>query len=236
MANLLSDISSALTGGKGGINVFHLNVNSSVLGFEGESINAVSEGAKAITDIIGRANQLVHTAYCIGEAITHPAMLKNILDRIGGNLAATALDIATRICDCIGGQIQGMFSTVAGTVLNVVNSVLSFLNSILGLVEQLEEIWKRLMNLGKQSFYKFMAQEDCEFMLAQMSMCMLNKLFGDKLTKMEQKVTKAVSEQGQKMNSALADSLADTNSLANYVKHESFMVDKATQQLNFFNS
>lgn len=236
----LSDLTNSITKTLADNPIYKLNVPAGSASFLNSKDGAGSLGigglANVISQTVGNLNQLVHTAYCIGQAITNPMMLLNVLDQIGGNLMATAIDMASRVVNCISGQITGMFNTIAGTVLNVLNSVLSFLNSIENLVDALLKIFDNLKQNGLKSFYKFMSQEDCEFMLAQMAMCMMNKLFGDKLTKLENKVTNAITEKGQSMNQALTNQLADTNSMANFVRHESFMVDKATAQLNFFMS
>lgn len=233
----LSDIANSILSQGATAPINHLNIAERLrLTQEPAGIGGVGTLLSDMSHYIGNLNQLVHTAYCIGQAITNPMMLLNVLDQIGGNLMATAVDMASKVVNCISGQITGMFNTIAGTVLNVLNSVLSFLNSIENLVDALLQVFNRLRQGGLTSFYKFMSQEDCEFMLAQMAMCMMNKLFGDKLTKLENKVTNAITEKGQKLNQALTNQLADTNSMANFVRHESFMVDKATAQLNFFMS
>ena len=75
-----------------------------------------------------------------------------------------------------------------------------------------------------------------KFMFAAMAGCMLNQLFGDKLRKFENKITNKITEIGSDINGQIAESLADTNVISNYVTHQSFLMNKATTQINGINN
>lgn len=232
----LTNLSNSLTNILPKNPIHNLNISSSSISFiktkDGIGSASLGELTQGVSTALGDIAQLVNTAYCIGKAITNPSMLLNALDMMGGQLLAVAYSVADRIFSVIEGQIEGMFSTVAGTILNVVTSVLSFLQSVLNLIEALVNVYNAIKNMAKKSWDDFMSQEDCEFMLAQMGMCLMNKLFGDKLQTFEDKVTKQIVETGQSLNSALTDRLTDTNDTANFIRHESFMVNKASAQIN----
>lgn len=236
MSNSLRILSKSLKGltNEGGL--FNFNIPSlSIKGVtlvEGSSVSSLSELSEGITKAVGDLNQLVHSAYCIGQAITNPQMLLNVIDQVAGNLMATAIDMAERVLSVLEGQIEGLFSKVAGTILNVVTSVLGFLQSILGLYEAFKNIYDNLKKLSIQSLKDFMSKEDCEFMLAMMAQCFLNKLLGNKLEKIESKITNKIRETGQSLNQTLTDELTDVNDMANFVHHESFMANKSIAQLN----
>lgn len=190
--------------------------------------------ANDIAGSAGRLNQLVHTAYCIGQALTNPAMLLNILDQIAGNLVATAVDMAGRIFTCIEGQIKGAIGKVTNAISNIINSVLDFLNAIENLLRQIEQILENLLKMGEETWYKFLSQEDCEFLLSMIAQCLLNKLFGSELESFERKVTNKVNQVGWNTNQAITDELASTKNLTNFLNKETFMVNKAAEQLSMF--
>lgn len=236
MSNSFTALVDKISGKNSSNPIFNFNIPSNLsAGLKtdsGTALSSLGDLTQKVNNAIDKFSQIANTVYCIGMAITNPSMLLNVLDMIGGQLMAIAMDMAQRILSVIEGQIMGLFNTVAGTILNVVNSVLSFLNAILDIFDALCNIYDNLKNLALSVWNKFMSQEDCEFMLAQMAMCILNKLFGSKLQQLEQKVTNKIVETGQKLNTALTNELADVNSMANYVRHESFMASKSAQQIN----
>lgn len=237
MSNILTSLSKAINGTSGNHGgLFNLNIPGvsikNVTLLESSESRTLGELATNLTKTIGDIAQLAHTAYCALEVINHPQMLLNVLDRIGGQLVAVAMDMASRILNVLEGQIDQFIGHLFGTAINVISSVLSFLNSLLNLAEALINIYNSLKNLANKSFDNFMTQEQCEFMMAQMAMCMLNRMFGDKLKKFEDKITGKIIETGSSINKKLVDELASTNDIANFMKQESFMIDKASNQLN----
>ena len=237
----LSSLTNALTRASDGKShgLFHLNIPSTSLGglmpiTKETEITSLGELAASVSDTLGNLNQIAHMAYCLGEMITNPEMLLHVLDNITNNLAAVAFDMAEKLASVVEGQILGAFGTVVGTALNLANSILDFLTSVLQVYESLLNIWDNIKNRARGNWNDFMSQEQCEFMLASIASCLLNKLYGDKLEKFERKVTSKITETGQSINKALSNELADVNSLGNYIRHESFMMNKANQQLQLF--
>lgn len=237
----LSKLTNKLTRAKGSKSngLFHFNVPGSSIGgvlpiTHETEVTSIGELAESITDTMGNISTIAHIAYCIGQIIQHPQMLLGILSKIANNITAVAVEIASRLASIVGGQIMGMFATIAGTVMNLVNSILDFLTALIQLFESLIDLFKRLRNRGKYNWDHLMTQEECEFMFANIACCILNKLYGDKLAKFEQKVTKKITDFGQDINQSLTEELADVNVLGNYVRHETFMVNKATEQISMF--
>jgi uncharacterized coiled-coil protein SlyX len=64
-----------------------------------------------------------------------------------------------------------------------------------------------------------------------MAACMLNKLLGSKLRKLEEKITNKITDTGEKLNSALADELADVNSMSAHIDRQTMMMKKAEAQI-----
>ena len=235
----LSSLTNNLVGGSNtGKGLFNLSIPGYSLGglipvTQETQAHSLGDLVESVTDTIGNLNTIAHMAYCLGEVANEKSMLR-ILDNITNNILAVAFEIAERIASVMGAQILGMFGTVAGTILNVVNSIFDFLTSIVRLYETLMAIWDNIRHRALGNWSNFMSQEDCEYMFSTIAACIINKLFGDKLRKFEMEVTQKITETGQKWNSAIASELADTNNLANFVRHESFMVNKANDQLRLF--
>lgn len=235
LSELTNKLTRATDSGSNGL--FNFNVPECSIGglipvTKGTTVTSIGELADSMANTAGNLATIANMAYCIGELIKHPEMMLRILSNITNNITAVAVEVAGRIASVIGGQILGLFSTVAGTMLNIVNSILDFLTSVLQLFENLVNIFKNLKWKGLKSWKNLMTQEECEFMFATIANCILNKLYGEKLQKFEQKVTGKITKYGQKLNQALTEELADVNALGNYVRHETYMVDKANAQLS----
>lgn len=237
----LSSLTNQLTRATDGLStgLFNLHIPESSLGgilpiTQATDITSLGELTMSLADTIGNLNQVAHMAYCIGEVIKHPDMLLNILDDITNNLIAVAADMAQRLASVVEGQIVGILGNVVGTAINLVTSVLDFLTSVVKIYETLLQIWDNLKARAAGNWDDFMSKKECEHMFAYMAACMLNKLYGDKLAEFEQNVTSRITEAGQSLNTSIAAELADVNSLSNFVRHESFLMNKANEQLQLF--
>lgn len=238
MPSSLSVLTNSLTGGSAGKGLFNLSIPSvtldNIVSIEKDQVSSLSQLYSSVVESVQNLNQLAHTAYCIGMVITDPSMLLNVLNQIAGSVAAVAYDMAQRIATLIENQILGAFGQIAGTILHVVSSVLNFLQALLNIYNAIKKIIENLSKMSLDNLDDFMSKEQCEMMLAMMGACLLNKLFGDKLNEFENKVTKAITETGTKINDAISKELTDVNNMASYLDHEAFMMNKATEQLNLF--
>lgn len=239
MSNKLKSLTTSLTKFGGNNPIYNLNFPQSsidyVTSIESNPVSSLEDLAIATIQRAASMNSMVHTAYCIGRAITDPSMLLGVLDQMAGNLAATAIDMANRIVNCIGGQIQGAISRISGSVIYFINSVIDFLNAIDALIEQLSNIINNLLSTAKSNYERFAAQDDCEFFLASIAQCLMNKMLGSKLQNFEQKVTYKILQEGSNFNDAVSSELASVDSLSNFIQKETFMANKATAQLEMFN-
>lgn len=142
-----------------------------------------------------------------------------------------ATQFAEDIMSAIGQQIRQMIAQILGTALNVVKSILSLINSIVDLVAAIKDMIDSFRNLAIDFSKLWLERQECEMMFGMIAACFFNKLIGNKLEKFKQKTLNKITEVGQDLNQHVADSLADVNTIANYVERESFMLNKATAQL-----
>lgn len=236
LSSLTNSLTRASDDSSGGL--FNLKVPGTSIGnllpiTKETEVTSLGDLTNSLTDTIGNLNQIAHMVYCLGQVANPDSMLR-ILDNITNSLMAVAFEMAERLASVIEGQILGMLGTVVGTALNLINSILDFLTQIVKLYENLLAIWDNIKNRAKGNWDDFMSQTECEYMFSYIASCLLNKLFGDKLAEFERKVTSKITEKGQSINKALANELADVNSLGNFVQHESFMMKKANEQLKLF--
>jgi hypothetical protein len=56
------------------------------------------------------------------------------------------------------------------------------------------------------------------------------------LQDLERKLSDKIISAGTSLNSAIAENLADVNSVSSYVEREKFMMEKATKQINGINN
>ena len=232
MASPFSALTKMITGhGNGFINV-KIPGFSITGGVETSSVSSIGELVTSITSSAQNLIQVGKMAYCAGKMLTNPGMLLNTLDMIGNNLLAAATDIAGRLANLVQGQLYQALSQITGSITGLVNNVLGFLGSILNLIEAIENLIDDMTNIGISDFDAFMSEEECEYMFVTLASCMLNKFLGSKLSEFENKVAGKITKAGNALNSAIADNLADVNSLSSYVERERFMMDKATKQIN----
>lgn len=202
----------------------------------GDFAKKASDIATDVADVAGDLTQMAKMAYCIGQAITNPSMMLGILDQIGGMLFATAFDIADRILSAMKGQIDQMLSQITGTALNVIKTAFGFLNAVVDFGEAIANLIDTIANLSFGNLDFKVSQEECEFMFAAIAACMLNQLFGSKLKEFENEVIGKINEVGSDINGKITESLASTNATANFVQQQTFMMNKATAQINGINS
>lgn len=238
MPSPISLLTNQLTGGASGQGLFNISIPTitldNIMTVGKANVSSLSQLYGSVVESVQNLNQLAHTAYCIGMVITDPSMLLNVLNQIGGTIAAVAYDMAQRIASLVEKQIAAAFGQIAGTILNVVGAVLNFLQALINIYNAIKKIIENLSKMSLKNLDDFMTKEQCEMMLAMMGACLLNKLFGDKLNKFEQKVSKAINDTGAKVNDAISRELTDVNNVARYVDNEAFMMNKITEQLNLF--
>ncbi len=238
MGKIMNYLASSITGG---------NPSSSLLPFNDfgaldssnpiiATVGTASQFATDVADALGDVTQLAKMAYCVGQAFTNPGMVLGVLDNIAGMVLGVAMDMANRILAAMQGQINQAIGQITGTAINAINAAFGFLNAVVDFGEAIVNLLNTISKLGKGNLEFKVSQEECEFMFAAMAGCMLNQLFGDKLRKFENKITNKITEVGSDINGQIAESLADTNAVSNYVSHQSFLMNKATTQINGINN
>lgn len=231
MGNAIDSLGSIFGSSKSTMNIkiptFSLNG-----GFQNISASSLGQ----ITDsVIASAQNLMQGArliYCLGYMITNPKMMLGVLSILGNNILAAATQMATRLADLIKGQITQALSQITGAITSLVGNIFSFLSAIVDLIKAIADAVSNLFKMGELDWGDFMAEEDCQYIFAAMAACMLNKLLGNKLQDLERKISGEIIKTGTELNSAIAENLADVNTVSSYVERETFLMNKATKQLN----
>ena len=238
MGKIMNYLASSITGGNPSSSLLPFN-DFGALDSSNPIIAAVGTASQFATDVagaLGDVTQLAKMAYCVGQAFINPDMVLGVLDNIAGNILGVATDMADRILGAMQGQINQAIGQITGTAINAINAAFGFLNAVVDFAEATVNLLNTVSKLGKGNLDFKVSQEECEFMFAAMAGCMLNQLFGDKLRKFENKITNKITEIGSDINGQIAESLADTNVISNYVTHQSFLMNKATTQINGINN
>ncbi|MBQ7820506.1 MAG: hypothetical protein IJ341_12530 [Bacteroidales bacterium] len=236
MANPMSMLTSIITGNKGSLLNVKLPVFSLSQGFSSSQYTSLGGVVSSITNSAQNLLQGARLAYCAGKMLTNPGMVLNMLDILGNSMLAAATEIASRLAGLIKGQITQALSQITGSISGLVNNIFGFINSVLDLYDAILNIIDSLTNIGWNDWEDFMSEEDCEYIFAMIAACMLNKFLGSKLQKLEQKLSNKIIETGSQLNSEIAENLADVNTVSSYIERETFMMNKATKQLNGLNN
>lgn len=185
-------------------------------------------------DIVGAINDLSLYAkllYCFGTVMTSPQSMFNILSGMAVNLAGTLAQAMGEVMEALMMQIDMAITTTLGTVSNAINAVLSLIDSIVSIVKVLANLPK-LFVLGGLDIKAFLlSREACEEVLASILACLLNKFFGDPIETFKNKLIGKINEYGYTANQALVDEFADINVISAYVQQESFLLTKASYQM-----
>lgn len=231
MSSALSALTRAITGkGKGFLDI-KLPSFGNDFSLGTSNVASLGELATSITSSASNLIKATNMVYCAGQMLTNPGMLLNVLDMVGNNLLAAAVDMADRLFAVCKGQITQALSQITGSIQGLVDNALGFLGSIVDLCEAIDDLLDSLKNIGLNDYEMFMSKEDCEYMFASLAACMLNKMLGSKLQKLEQKIAGKITEVGQDLNSAIANELTDVNTMSSYLERERFMMEKATKQI-----
>lgn len=232
MASIFSALTRSITGKGSGFMDIKLPGFSIVGGLETRAMGSLGEIVSSVTSSAQNLLQVSKMAYCAGKMLTSPGMLLNTLDVLAGNLLGAVTDIASRLANIVSGQINQALSQINGAIIGLVNNTLGFLGSIVELADSIKDFFDNLSDVGTGDWEFFLSEEDCEYMFATLAACMLNKFLGSKLQSLEQKLSGSIIEAGSKLNSKIAESLADVNSVSSYIERERFMMEKATKQIN----
>lgn len=195
-----------------------------ILGYieEETDINVV----EAINDLSLYAKLL----YCFGATFSFESW-GNILSGMAGNLAGTLAQVMGEIMSALMLQVDMAINTVIGTVTNAINAVLSLIDAVVSIIRVLANLPK-LLEVGGLEIQKFLlSREACEEVIASILACLLNKFFGDPLEVFKNKMIDKINEYGYTANQALVDEFADINVISAYVQQESFLLTKASYQM-----
>lgn len=205
----------------------------SVVGVELGTDYVESLVAKAHNVIVSseKLTQIANMSYCVGRAIQNPSMLLDSLSMLGNNIVAATIQMANRIVNVAFGQIASALGQFTSMIGNLLDSALNFINSIIKVADALLGLFSRVDKKEVIFYQGNMSDEDCEWMFASMAACMLNKLLGSKLRKIEEKITNKIVDTGEKLNSAIANELADVNSMSAHIDRQTTMMRKAECQI-----
>ena len=192
--------------------------------------------AKTVIASSEKLSRIANMTYCVGRAISNPSILLNSLSMVGNNILAATLQMAERIVSVAYGQIAQALGQFTSLISNLLDSALSFINSMVKVLDAFLSLFNRVDRKQSIDFQANMSDEDCEWMFASMAACMLNKLLGSKLRKLEEKITNKIVDTGEKLNSALADELADVNSMSAHIDRQTMMMKKAEAQVRGWDS
>jgi hypothetical protein len=236
MANVTDVLGSIIHGGGKGLLNVKIPSFSLSQGFNYEGVKSLGGIVGSVVDSAQNLLQGARLAYCAGKMLTNPGMMLNVLSTLGNSVIAAATEMASRLAGLINGQITQALSQISGTIQGLVGNIFGFLGSIIDLYKSIVDLVDAISNIGFGNWGDFMAEEDCEYIFAAMAACMLNKFLGSKLQDLERKISSKIIETGSALNSSIADGLADVNSVSSYIERETFMMEKATKQINGINN
>lgn len=161
---------------------------------------------KKLADKINKTTEKVtgyiNQAYCMGMVLTDPSMLLNAVGTMAGMATAIAKNLATRMADLIKNQITQAVTTITGAINGALDNVKGYIDAVSSFLKTAENTLEALRNFkvnlsiqAKQDLDDFATQEDCEYAFAMIAACLVNKLIGDKLVKLEKDITDKINKE-----------------------------------------
>lgn len=199
--------------------------------FWDKMIDGASNMALNVIASSERLTQAAQMGNCLFKAINNPSMFLNSLSMLGNMMGTAILQMVNRIMDVAWNQIASALGQVTSAVKNILGAAGSFLQAIADLLDSIIDLLDTIDNLSFNQEFNWLSEEECEYMFAAMAACMLNKLFGSKLKKLEEKITDKIVDTGEKLNSAVSDSLSGVNSMSDHINRQTQKANKMTKQI-----
>lgn len=191
----------------------------------------LSEQARKLLGKVEEAQRIGTMAYCAFEVTTNPESALRVLSTLMENLGAAVAEMVSAVLEAVSIQIEEALGNIIHTVGSLINSVLSLVNAVGSLVNALLSLRENWTIQGNKWHDERISNEYCEAMMSTLLACLLNKLVGDPIEKLKNRLVDRIDEWGGSINSAIQDELEDTQILSNYIGHEACLIGTAAAQI-----
>lgn len=167
--------------------------------------------------------------FCIGALLTDPAMMLNMLKMCGQYLAALGLKFVNDIYKSCISRINRILSTVYGIVLGYFNTI----KNIITAIKNLGDLWEKITNfkMGESLLDKLFKKENCDYFIANIMRCMMNKLLEPYISKYKRKINQKITDFADGIESNIVSSTAPLTSMSNFLDMQATSVNKFTAQV-----
>jgi hypothetical protein len=206
MSNTLQQISNNISNSSKSIPInlpgMNMEITGSLLALCPECDREMKKAAAKVNEISAKINTVVNQAYCMGMLLTDPSALLKAVNMMGTMVTAMAKNLAKRMTDLIAKQIQTAITTISGSINGAVENVKTYLKALSDFLNQVQNTYKALKNFklnlkvsAKADKDDFASLEDCEFAFAMLAACLVNRLVGKKLKKLEEDVSNKIKKE-----------------------------------------
>ena len=212
-------------------NSFHINIPTGkageILGLEDIEISSLGDLVGAVQDVGSKVMFGISMAECLMDVGNWGKMLGNL------TFAASAaiMDVMETVFEAISMQIRAAFQQAIGSLLNLVTAIMNLVSSIGLLIEAIAGL-KDWFNVSIGKIDAAVSRDMCVDMMSSIGACLLNKFLGPILDKWEMEAVEAINKTGDKFNDKMSEELEDVNMISSYVNRESFLLKKASIQIN----
>lgn len=222
--------------GTGGSPMFNIKMPS-VLKFGYTTENITSLGG-LVRNVVQSAQNILYSTRIVGCLFSSGNLqdgfssLHLILKRITDSASAVVAKFAIDLASAVSVQVKMALGQIVGTALSTVNNLFSFIKAIGDLITAITDTWDYFTDINIKNNKWFLDKEDCESMFTNIGRCLLNQLLGDRLKTLENQLLGEITKGGQSFNDKLSENLSDVTAINNYVENQTFMLNKATEQIN----
>lgn len=210
---------------------FDTGVLDKVFGMEGQlvQINSVSDAKNFVQ---GALSNLTQGANLINCGIHTLSNYNIFLGQLASGLTVMAARIADEFFDVIMCQINSAVSQIIGGVISIIKAVHDIWTSMVLLWKSLENLYESWTTWSNINFEWKLNEENCIDMYASIVACLLNKLLGEYISSFKHKVISEIDKFGNDLNAQIYDKLNDTRVISQFADRQSFLLKKASLQIN----
>ena len=170
-------------------------------------------------------------AYCTVDVLADPTAMAHVLQMLLENLGAAVGNLVGTVLDAVMNQVGAALDNVIHTVGSLVASVVELVVSVARLLRAFDSIRRNWFIEGANWRQSRISTQYCEQLVSTVLACLLNKLLGDPIEELKDRLVSRINLVGGSFNSAIQAELEDTQILANFIGREARLVGTAAAQI-----
>lgn len=232
----ITDATTAVVNGEIGNVKIPKVVLGDTLGLETEEVTTVDGLLGSIKGSAQNLLQITRQITCLKYLFTDTGhVASTILGGVAGSVVNIASALTMQVINAFATQISIALDQILGTANSLLNNIANLFKALTKLIDAIRTIPGKFAELANMHLDLLMTRDECEMMFAQIAACYLNKILQKSgIFSFVNKLTNQINSAGSEINQSISDELEDVNIMNNYLNRESYLLNKASIQINNF--